>query len=219
MKGIRGLLRRKNVGPPGTRRTLSFHLSLGNDPPALAVHKPYTNRTCSRETARWSREKEGTNTLGSHLSPSPASETFRWWVALIFSHDFSDLSVQFSSVQSLTRVRLFATPWIAAHQASLSITNSRSLLRLTSIKSVMPSSHHQINHLISQEKTAASHETKQLIQKKLRAGIGPRTPDSLWGLLASYLVPATESSDGWKHLQNPQSSLFLIEQQNEMCCY
>ena len=47
----------------------------------------------------------------------------------------------FSSVQSLSRVRLFATPWIAAHQASLSITNSLSSLRLTSIESVMPSSH------------------------------------------------------------------------------
>ena len=48
--------------------------------------------------------------------------------------------IQFSSVQLLSRVQLFATPWIAARQASLSITNSRSL-RLTSIKSVMPSSH------------------------------------------------------------------------------
>ena len=50
-------------------------------------------------------------------------------------------TVQFSSVQSLSHVRLFATPWIAARQASLSITNSRSSLRLTSIESVMPSSH------------------------------------------------------------------------------
>ena len=49
--------------------------------------------------------------------------------------------VQFSSVQSLSCVRLFATPWIAAGQASLSITNSQSSLRLTSIESVMPSSH------------------------------------------------------------------------------
>ena len=48
-------------------------------------------------------------------------------------------SVQFSSVQSLSPVRLFATPWIAACQASLSITNSRSSLKLTSIESVMPS--------------------------------------------------------------------------------
>ena len=46
-----------------------------------------------------------------------------------------------SSVQSLSRVRLFATPWITARQASLSITNSRSLLKLTSIESVMRSSH------------------------------------------------------------------------------
>ena len=45
------------------------------------------------------------------------------------------------SVQSLSRVRLFLTPWIAARQASLSITNSRSLSKLTSIESVMPSSH------------------------------------------------------------------------------
>ena len=50
-------------------------------------------------------------------------------------------SVQFSSVQSLSPVRLFAIPWIAAHQASLSISISRSSLRLTSIKSVMLSSH------------------------------------------------------------------------------
>ena len=48
---------------------------------------------------------------------------------------------QFSSVQSLSRVWLFATPWIAARQASLSITNSQSSLRLTSIESVMPSSY------------------------------------------------------------------------------
>ena len=44
------------------------------------------------------------------------------------------------SVQSPSRVWLFATPWIAAHQASLSITNSRSSLKLTSIESMMPSS-------------------------------------------------------------------------------
>ena len=48
---------------------------------------------------------------------------------------------QFSSVQLLSRVRLFATPWIAARQASLSITNSQSSLILMSIESVMPSRH------------------------------------------------------------------------------
>ena len=49
--------------------------------------------------------------------------------------------VQFSSVQLLSCVRLFATPWIAARQASLSITNSRSSPKLMSIELVMPSSH------------------------------------------------------------------------------
>ena len=56
---------------------------------------------------------------------------------LFFSLQF--FSERLSSVQSFSRVRLFATPWIAARQASLSITNSQSSLRLMSIKSVMPS--------------------------------------------------------------------------------
>ena len=51
------------------------------------------------------------------------------------------LSCVFSSVQLLSRVRLFATPWTIARQASLSITNSRSLHKLMSIESVMPSNH------------------------------------------------------------------------------
>ena len=61
---------------------------------------------------------------------------------------FSQLAVPLSfdflmiiSVQSLSRVRLFATPWTTAHQASLSITSSWSLLKLMSIESVMPSNH------------------------------------------------------------------------------
>ena len=53
------------------------------------------------------------------------------------------LLFQFSSVQSLSRVQLFATPWNTAHQASLSLTNSQSLSKLISIESVMP-----FNHLI-----------------------------------------------------------------------
>ena len=50
-------------------------------------------------------------------------------------------NLQFSSVQSLSCVRLFVTPWTAAHQASLSITNSWSLLKLMSFGLVMPSNH------------------------------------------------------------------------------
>ena len=55
---------------------------------------------------------------------------------------------QFTSVQSLSRVRLFATPWTAAHQASLSITNSQSLPKPMSIESVMPSNHLILCHPI-----------------------------------------------------------------------
>ena len=58
-------------------------------------------------------------------------------------HSYSNwsCSVQFSSVQSLSRVQLFATPWTTAHQASLSITNSQSPPKPMSIELVMPSSH------------------------------------------------------------------------------
>ena len=52
------------------------------------------------------------------------------------------LELYYQSVQSLSRVRLFKTPWITARQASLSITNSHRLLKIMSIKSVMSSSHH-----------------------------------------------------------------------------
>ena len=54
--------------------------------------------------------------------------------------------MSFSSVQLLSRVWLFVTPWTAAHQASLSITNSQSLLKLMSIESVMPSNHFTLCH-------------------------------------------------------------------------
>ena len=52
-----------------------------------------------------------------------------------------DILKRFRSVQSLSHVRLFATPWTAAPQASLSITDSQSLFKLISIESVMPSNH------------------------------------------------------------------------------
>ena len=54
---------------------------------------------------------------------------------------FCIFELWFNSVQSLSLVRLFATPWTAAHQASLSITNSQSLLKFMSIDSVMPANH------------------------------------------------------------------------------
>ena len=71
----------------------------------------------------------------------------RWWQSQnqnlgvpITQQGFVPLH-SFSSVQSLSHVRLFVTPWTAARQASLSTTNSQSLLKLMSIESVMPSKH------------------------------------------------------------------------------
>ena len=63
------------------------------------------------------------------------------WSQCLKHYRLSSFDICISSVQSLSHVRLFATPWIAARQASLCITNSWSSRRLTSIKSVMPSSH------------------------------------------------------------------------------
>ena len=63
--------------------------------------------------------------------------SYFWTVRFIEEH----YCISFSSVQSLSRIQLFATPWITAHQASLSITNSQSSPKLMSIESVMPSSH------------------------------------------------------------------------------
>ena len=59
----------------------------------------------------------------------------------VYALPLSHLGNPFSSVQSLSCVQLFATPWTAACQASLSVTNSWSLLKLVSIESVMPSNH------------------------------------------------------------------------------
>ena len=63
------------------------------------------------------------------------------WSCMHFSFVFSTWVVQFCSVQSLNCVWLFATPWTTARQASLSITNSQSLLKLMSMKSAIPSVH------------------------------------------------------------------------------
>ena len=78
---------------------------------------------------RWLTAKEGKRFL-------------HWRPGLSSSHALRQRRMaQFSSVQSLSRVQLFATPWTAACQASPSVTNSRSLLKLMSIESVMPSNH------------------------------------------------------------------------------
>ena len=111
-------------------------------------------------------------------------------------------SVQFSSVQSLSRGRLFATPWITAHQASLSITISRSSLRLMSIESVMPSSHLILCHpllllppippSISRfQWVNSSHEVAKVLEFQLQHHFFQRNPraDLQNGLVGSPCSP------------------------------
>ena len=121
------------------KTTVRFHVT----PVRISLTKKYTNNKCWRECQKqWNTFWPlvglliGTNTMENR------------WKCLkklkkkchMIQQSHSWASVQFSSVQSLSHVWLFTTPWIAAHQASLSITNSRSTPRLTSIESVMPSS-------------------------------------------------------------------------------
>ena len=78
----------------------------------------------------------------THRTESPLMSFTHFPLMLISSTLIkTNIILQFSSVQSLSRVQLFATAWIAARQASLSITNSQSLLKLMPIESVMPSNH------------------------------------------------------------------------------
>ena len=86
------------------------------------------------------KRKEGKKVSGSETSSTTAAPPGSD-VDVRRLQKISFCSKGLSSVQSLSRVLLFATPWTAARQASLSTSNSRSLLKLMSIKSVMPSNH------------------------------------------------------------------------------
>ena len=110
----------------------------------------------SRSRQRHEGSGRGENPADA-LSPRPKSDHIASaWISQCQGHaclgnvaqtgshgpDFTSISMEEgSSVQLLSRVQLFASPWTAAHQASLSITSSQSLLKLMSIESVMPSNH------------------------------------------------------------------------------
>ena len=125
-------------------------------------------------------------------------------IPLLFTWNYHNvINWLFSSVQSLSRVWLFATPWTAACQASLSITSSQSLLRLMSIESVMPS-HHLI--LSSLSPPAQNRTGKALgVWIPLNPGhqnscrhAGHRASN---GLLNPY-PPSTESPIGFSSVQS-----------------
>ena len=104
-------------------------------------------------------------------------------------------SIIFSSVQSLSYIQLFATPWTAAHQASLSITNIHSLLKLMSIESVMSSNHFVLCHPFSSRLQAFPELGSFPISQFLASG-GPNI-----GVSASSSVLAMNIQDwfplGW----------------------
>ena len=85
----------------------------------------------------WTEEPGGLQSMGSQRVRHD-------WATNIHTDKLEEVGI--SSVQSLSGVQLFVTPWTAAHQASLSITNSWSLLKLMSIESVMPSSYLTLFH-------------------------------------------------------------------------
>ena len=87
----------------------------------------------SQETWRSKIGRLESKVYGKYILNGLTGVTVKTWVFV--PH------VQFTSVPSPSHIRLFATPWTAVNQASLSITNSRSLLKLMSIESVMPSNH------------------------------------------------------------------------------
>ena len=104
------------------------------------------------------------------------------------------ISELFSSVQSLSPVQLFATPWITARQASLSITNSRSLLKLMPMESVMPSSHLSYSSTSPVLFIQGKQEDTELILKG--------------SLLLLYLQDATRVRGNW-HLISLNSRILL----------
>ena len=129
---------------------------------------------------------------------------------------------QFSSVQSLSCVRLFETPWIAARQASLSIINSRSSPKLMCIESVMPSSHLILCHpllllppippsirVFSNEST--SHEVAKVLEFQLwhqSFQWTPRTDFLQDGLVGSLCSPRdSQESSPTPHFKSINSSM------------
>ena len=152
--------------PTKARPSLSYSQSLPSGSKNYNLQSPgkQTNNnnnnnknTITGSHPKWSHGSQPCATQGSYepCHAGPPKMNGSWWKVLTkhglsekgMTNPFSILdsrnpwTVQFSSVQSLSCVWLFVTPWIAARQDSLSITNTQSSLRLTSIESVMPSSH------------------------------------------------------------------------------
>ena len=124
--------------PPTSCVTLDHVLNLS------VLHLSFGNNYCtSLKSLLWGlKERRHISLMYNKCLNKGELEWEVLWLSTQVAHEQMKISKdQFSSLQLLSCVRLFATPGITACQASLSITNSRSLLKLMSIQSVMPSSH------------------------------------------------------------------------------
>ena len=106
----------------------------------------YINNIFSGGGPKMDRLRWQSNRTGRPFSPPQIHQKNIWTLSKFHKTTSECRQRTNSSVQSLSRVRLFATPWITARQASLSIINSWSSPRFTSIESVMPSSHLTLCH-------------------------------------------------------------------------
>ena len=110
-------------------------------------HSEYWGHSSGRTLFPWLREQVFAPTTLGRIDVLQVLEEIGSPSLRSLTSSRKDLNILiFSSVQSLSRVQLFATPWTIAHQASLSITNSWNLVKLMSIESVVPSNHFILCH-------------------------------------------------------------------------
>ena len=106
------------------------------------MYDPYLKKKQKQELQPWRKVQTGIQHIGPNLSSQEYSILMLGrWFSWHLAHFQADLIAQEIYCCSATHVQFFLTPWTAARQASLSINNSRSLLKLMSIESVMPSKH------------------------------------------------------------------------------
>ena len=123
-----------------TGRQILYHWATWEAPKKYSKNHVERTEKPAYWGSHWGRKLIGKSLTKrqNSLQSCKVCSSITYWLQREKNNNFT---VQFSSVQSLSRVWLFATPWIEARQASLSITNSQSSLKLMPIESVMPSSH------------------------------------------------------------------------------
>ena len=127
----------------------------------------------------------------------------------IWRKKISNSTKSLSSVQSLSHVRLFVTPWTGAHQASLSITNSQILLKLMSIKAVMPSNHIILCHPLLSIRVFSNESVLHIRWPKYWSfsfSISPSLPLGLTGLISFLDMQCGVSNMQYPCFDSPRES-------------